>query len=382
LFFARALTLARLRHRVRGGHGTRAYWGFVSAPMAPDPYVSSVRLIPAPGAMAHLSKEEVCRFFYKTSTSAQFQGAQAPEDALCENLRDIHEVGRRDSKYMKYQSRQAPLWDRSLCEHTRAYHAHDLSGGKVTAECADLIKSKQGVGRAKTQPAFDAKTKYTDDFKGFSRAQARGAKREPYIPIIPCDDQGRPSHPLRGTDRMEETCSHEHQLFIIHPLELAKATKAVAPPANIGPVADCRPHLVAQTTAYREEFFSDKGCPRRPLRKPTRCKSAPTLRGPAKDFPRWMRQSVETGCGIGGGNWAASRVQPQPPLSGSTVSRARPVSASAIGRSSALERQSSVSRARPPSASGMSAGAQRPRRPVSAGAIGSRSGVGSGVRGL
>jgi len=337
--------------------------------MAPSKYESQVRLTPAKAAMSGLSREEIQRFFYQTQQAREFLGTQAPEDAKCENFMDIHIVGQRDSKYMKYQHKHAPLLTRENCEHTRAYVGHDLSDHAVAGEIADLVKSKQGVGRPRAQPAFCAQTKYHDDYRRFTRAEARAAVRQGYVPIIPCTDDGRPSHPLRGTDRLEEICSHEHEQFQAHPLNLAKAEKASAPKASLGPVADNRPNLVALSTAYREEFFSEKGVPRRPLRKPTRCKSAPTLRGPIQALPNWMRQAVASGH-----NWSASRVVARPPAVAEALSsdqrRRRPASASAVG-----SERPSEGRARPPSALARMETRPKQRRPVSAGAIRSSSGA-------
>lgn len=332
------------------------------------------------------------RFFYQTHSSATFKGAPNEEDAGGENFYDIHMVGQRDSKYMKYQWKTAPLWDRSLCEHTRAYHAHDnKKDHEVTGLLAEVIKSKQGVGRTKTQPPFHGVTKYTDDYKGCTREQARNAISATAKPVIQVDEKGRAYHPLIGTGKLEETRSHEHRHFGPHPLDLAKTEKAIPPSGNLGTMG----HMVPQTTAYREEFFTENGVPRRPLRKPTRCKSAPALRGPVAALPNWMRPSV------GAPNWSASRVVPQPPAAssvGSQPPRPRPASAGAIRSGTAMEGVS-VGRVRAPSQAASSAVAhskrvasagrlrardklQRPqkastatgaRRPASAGALRSRS---------
>lgn len=193
--------------------------------------------------------------------------------------------------------------------------------------------------------------------------------------------------------------SHEHNQFGAHPLELAKAEKAKPPKANLRLVD----HLVPQTTAYREEFFSEKGCPRRPLRKPVRCKSAPATRGPVEALPNWMRQSAAEGKG-----WAESRVVPRmpersgataEPAAGSQKTRQRPASAGSLGSrrqvvnnnqtmdlqirgnaSTAVERQPSGSRARPPSAGPArqpSVGRVRPPS-ASAGELGNRAAASNG----
>lgn len=353
--------------------------------MAPaDAHSSNLRLTPAKSAMDCLSKEEVQRFFFKTAMKAQFTPPDWTPDAGCENFLDVHMIGRKDSKYMKYQNRTAPLCDRTLCEHTRAYIPHDLSDFSVTKEMATFVKSKQGVGRPNVTHPLDGNTRYTEEFKKFSKKQARSAIRETYVPVVSCTDDGRPSHPLRGTDRLEEKRSRGHLDYGPHPLELAKAEQAAAPKETLGPVG----RLLPPSTAYREEFFHEKGVPRTVLRKPIRCKSAPTLRGPLEAYPRWMRSQVAEGTG-----WAESRVTPEPPqpMNGSAPSkphRSRPVSAGAIGSNSRLlDKQESTGQARPPSAVARmetaSASVQRPekkpresmsrpKRPSTAGGVRSR----------
>jgi hypothetical protein len=346
-------------------------------------YESQVYLAPK---VSGLSKEEVRRFYFRTHSSAEFQAPQSPEEAGSENFYDIHMVGQRDSKYMKYQWKKAPLWDRSLCTHAREFQPHDLSDIAVTGQLAEVIKSKQGVGRAKTQAPFAGRTKYTDDYKIYSKAEARGALRPSQKPVVQVDSKGRPYHPLIGTDKMEETCSHEHQQFGCHPLELAKAERAVPPKANLG----LSPSMVPSSTAYREEYFTENGVPRKPLRKPVRCKSAPLMRGPVEALPNWMRQSASV---VTGKSWAESRVIPQAPPA-VRQPRQRPASAGALGsrceagshleaergvegRSSAGPQVSSSALARTNhlgSAGGSNTGAPgRARRPASASAI--RSGV-------
>lgn len=369
-------------------------WGCVSALMAPTKleaaHDSKLRLTPAKAALSGLSKEEVQRFFYKTHTSSEFIAPADKPDAdihkYChsENFYDIHMVGQRDSKYMKYQWKRAPLWDRSLCAYTREFQAHSLADGSVVKEAAEFIKSKQGVSRSKAQPPFLGVTKYTDDYKPYTRDEARGACRPSAKPVIQVDDMGRPFHPLTGTGNLEETVSFDHETFGVHPLELAKAEKAVPPKGNLG----TQGHLVPQTTAYREEFFHEKGVPRRPLRKPIRCKSAPALRGPVEAVPNWMRDQVASGQ-----SWAASRVIPRPPDADNQQPqpRPRPASAGAVGSrapSATRVRPPSAGRIRPPSAGRMrppsvpdktegNLGQEKPpsaaRRPASAGALRSSS---------
>lgn len=155
---------------------------------------------------------------------------------------------------------------------------------------------------------------------------------------------------------LHEFQSHEHASFGVHPLNLAKAEKKLPPKDNLG-LSHCR--AVPASTAYREEYFCENGVARRPLRKPTRCKSAPTLRGPPQALPNWMRESLETGEG-----WADSRVVAQRPLPGrapaveppssvvgSQARRARPASAVPLGNSMTKEQRASASgRPRPTSA--------------------------------
>mmetsp|Transcript_24384 Transcript_24384/g.39031 ORF Transcript_24384/g.39031 Transcript_24384/m.39031 type:complete len:328 (+) Transcript_24384:69-1052(+) len=239
--------------------------------MAPDAY-DGLRILPANSAMNFLSKEDVRRFYFRTQTSSTFLGLKSPEDAQGENMFDVYNVGQRDSKYMKFRYRVAPNFNRKSCEYTREFRPLSLDDHAVTEEIGAFVKRKQGFGRAKVQAKFDASTKYSEDFKPVSKQEALGARPKSAKPTISAVD-GRPPHPLRGTDQLEEKISSDHQTFIAHPLRLARAEKARPPKSNIGLLE----RVVPMRTAYGDEFNSGKELPHAKRRQ--RCQSAPTYLG-------------------------------------------------------------------------------------------------------
>lgn len=262
--------------------------------MAPNPY-ESVRILPASSAFASLSKDEVQRAFFRTVTKTEFEDASnacLPEkgllqDAKGENMREVHQIRDRGSKYLQFQYKRAPLWTRNSCEQFREFHQHPLFDREITTALAIENKQKsKGAGRSDKHAKFDHQTKYTDDFKQMTSEETRGARPRSARPYKLLTAAGREAHPLRGTEETMEKMTHEHDNFRPHPLDLAKAERAPPPKSNLGVGA---PNFIPPTTAYRDLFEkapyvgATKGVPRRPgalvaSKKPSRCYSAPSRR--------------------------------------------------------------------------------------------------------
>jgi hypothetical protein len=320
--------------------------------MAPDTY-DSIRILPAASAMNFLTKEDMRRFYYRTETSSRFLGVKSPEDAQGENMFQIYNVGQRDSKYMKYQYKRAPNFNRKSCEYSREYVPRSLEDHAITEEISAFVKTKQGFGRAKVQAKFDAKTKYSDDFKPMSMKEALGARPKSAKPTISIVG-GRPPHPLRGTDRLEEKESSDHQTFVAHPLELARSERARPPKSNIG----LRDRVVPVTTAYADEFNSGKELPLAKRRQ--RCQSAPSYIGgrrPPVEKPPWAwngaqeAESAESVVDADGTLVSASAPQKrQRPQSAGAIQSRQANSSTCIGQVAQKPPSQSGARVRPCSA--------------------------------
>lgn len=286
--------------------------------MAPDAN-ESLRILPAASAMKFLTKEDVRRFYFRTQTSSTFLGQKSPQDAIGENMYDLYYVGQRDSKYMKFQYKHAPNFNRKSCEYVREFCPRSLEDHKVTEEMSAFVKTKQGFGRAKVQAKFDGQTKYSEDFKPLSKQEALGARPKSAKPTLSIVG-GRPPHPLRGTDQLEEKISSDHQTFVAHPLELAHSEKVKPPKTNLGLLDRALP----PRTAYGDEFNSGKELPLAKRRQ--RCQSAPTYLGgrrPPEKMPwSWGDAQSPAESGLQADGTQTSTTAPQ--------NRKRPQSASAI----------------------------------------------------
>lgn len=317
---------------------TRAIQGLVFVMAAhQDPFSCPISLfVPASSALKGLSQDQMRRLYYRTATSTSFKGQAQPKDARGENFYDLYQIGQRDSKYMKYPYKHAPNFNRTSCEYSREFHQLPLNKD-ITDEISKFVKTKQGFGRPKVQAHFDGSTKYNEDFNtGLSAEERRNAHRESYKPTVSVVG-GRPPHPLRGTDKLEETHSHEHEQFFARPLELAKATKAAKPKSNIGLQAMMVPYI----TGYDLEFNSGKEVPFKQRRR-KRCQSAPTYLAGRRDEGEKLAPDAEPAA-------EGSTAQANPP----PRQRARPQSAGAIQKSVStgqLEQALPRQRARPQSA--------------------------------
>lgn len=205
----------------------------------------SVGVLPSQSAVAGLSGAEVKRAFFRTTAGSEFCGSGNPEDQL-ENLFDIHCIGQRNSKYMRaWHKRKAPQWDRSMCTHTRMYSAKPLGDFIVNRQLASVNKEAQVNGGPKSTPtSFSSRTKYSDDFRPPTPAEARGARPDAAIAI-----EGK--SPLLGTGELMEVESHEHTQFGEPPIALARVSRVKPPKTTLGVPEISVP---AVRTAYRDEF--------------------------------------------------------------------------------------------------------------------------------
>jgi len=205
----------------------------------------SMGVFPSHSAVkAGLSDAEVRRAFFRTSTGSQFRGSGTQKDQL-ENLFDVHNIGHRNSKYMRaYQKRKAPDWDRSMCEHARMYSAKPLGDFIVNRDLATVNRENQVSGTRSAKIPFESRTKYSDDFRPLSAAEARGARLEIGMPA-----EGK--SPLLGGGESIELESHEHRQFGEPPIALARASRMEPPRSTLGVPQTSVP---AVRTAYRDHF--------------------------------------------------------------------------------------------------------------------------------
>lgn len=195
-----------------------------------------------------VGSEEVRRMYFQTTTSREFAGRQPEGLARCENLADVHLIGARESKYMKYQRKKAPLVDRTATRYIQDYMPLPLGGGKLDRELAENFRSVAGQSYLTVPEGtrLNDATKYSEDFRPLSAKQTKGAKAKSAKP-----KQGRTT--TMPTGDLLEKRSVSHAQFQTPNHSLGRAARAHPPRSNLG----ASMHASAlPKTSYRREFVA------------------------------------------------------------------------------------------------------------------------------
>ncbi|CAE8711265.1 unnamed protein product, partial [Polarella glacialis] len=116
-------------------------------------------------AVATLSKDDINRLTYATTTGNTFCGSQiSPEDRdKNESFMEVYSTGRRATKYMGYPMKKAPNFDRSSSRYYSEYVAFPLGDSKANNASAKNYK-EAGSSRARNGGKLDGRTSYMQEF--------------------------------------------------------------------------------------------------------------------------------------------------------------------------------------------------------------------------
>lgn len=184
--------------------------------------------MPASASRGAVSKDDLVRLTYRTAYSTGVAGRIPSMEDKGENFADIHNIGRRESQYMKYQKSVAPLLDHSAVCSKREFTPHPLGDNKVNAMLAASFKGGLNGGAVGSAAEMTKSSSYRDTFAGFEADRARGAKPPSQKP-----KSGRTST-ITGMTDLLETKPTSHVTYIAHPSELARAGQILLPKPNLG----------------------------------------------------------------------------------------------------------------------------------------------------
>jgi len=209
----------------------------------------SFGVFPSSSAVKSRSTGELQALYYATTTSKNHAGRiQLPEDRG-ENFDAIHKMGQKNTKYMKYQIKKAPLVDRSACKYHQEFVPKPLGDCVCNRELAKTFKGGlAGGGKIQSNPSFGKSSRYVEDFCGSrSTAEMRGAKAPSQGPHRKARTQT-----LGGTGDLLELSSCSHGDHIAHPQHLAKPGEILIPKPNLTLAGRCNSD--AFKTNYSSEF--------------------------------------------------------------------------------------------------------------------------------
>jgi len=208
----------------------------------------SFGVFPSASAVKSRSTSDLQALYYATTVKRNHCGRkQEPED-IGENFDAIHKMGQKNTKYMKYQIKKAPLVDRSACKYHQEFVPKPLGDCVCNKELAKTFKGGLVGGKVQQNPSFGKSSRYKDDFcMDLSPKARRSAKAESQGPHRKARTQT-----LGGTGDMLELTSNSHEHLIAHPQKLAKAQEILIPKPNLTLAGRCNSD--AFKTNYSMEF--------------------------------------------------------------------------------------------------------------------------------
>mmetsp|Transcript_10568 Transcript_10568/g.23288 ORF Transcript_10568/g.23288 Transcript_10568/m.23288 type:complete len:257 (-) Transcript_10568:201-971(-) len=192
----------------------------------PATYMSS-GVFPGQTAIKSISQADLRKLTYGTTYKAGVPGKVMREEDKWENFIDIHDVGKKDTKYMKVQQNEAPLLDRSSCTNRRDFVELPLGDNIINAALADNFKKGFKGGAAGLDASAKNNSAYKDEFAGYSPERARGAR------LKSCKPKQSRTHTITSMTDMLETRPMSHVAFNIPEASLAKAAEIVLAKPNL-----------------------------------------------------------------------------------------------------------------------------------------------------
>lgn len=185
---------------------------------------ASFGVFPSQSAVRSKSTGDIQRLYFRTSQREEFDWRTLPESDRPENFDQVHNIGKRTTKYMKYQKKVAPLVDRTCCRYNMDFIPKESADFSCNKELAGIFAGSKPVAAS---PSFGIKSNYKETFVPITTDKLRGAKQRSQAP-----KQVR-TKTLGGTEDLLETESMVHRTFSSPDINLAKPTPALVPKPNL-----------------------------------------------------------------------------------------------------------------------------------------------------
>jgi len=192
------------------------------------PKNSSFGVFPSQSAVRSVSSGELNKIYFATASKRDFnwQNGTMPEADRTENFDQIHSMGKKHTKYMKFTPSRAPLVDRTACRYTQEFIAKPLGDCETNKALAENFK-QGGMSRSMSSPFLGLKSSYMDTFKDHDHNTRRSAKQKS------CAPKKVLTETLGGAGGMLERVSHSHDGHRAPPMALAKPGEVVLPKPNL-----------------------------------------------------------------------------------------------------------------------------------------------------
>jgi len=192
------------------------------------PKSTSCGVFPSQTAVRSVSSSDLNRIYYATTNKAQFTwfSGTMPEEDRTENFDQIHSMGKKHTKYMKFHPSRAPLVDRTACKYHQEFTPKPLGDCETNKALAENFK-QGGMSRSMSSPFLGLKSNYMDTFAGHDYKTLKSAKQRS------CAPRKVLTETLGGAGGLLETVSNSHSSHRVPPLSLAKPGEVMLPKPNL-----------------------------------------------------------------------------------------------------------------------------------------------------
>jgi len=186
-------------------------------------------VFPGSTAINSVSGDDLRRLMYRTTSGTGVPGRVMSEEDKWDNFMDVHDIGKRDTKFMKFQKNVAPLLDHSACTNRRDFVELPVGDNIINKQLAEVNKNGLSSGGKNAVPVeFKPSSSYMDEFVHHGVDRMRGAKQTSTKPTA------KMTATITGMTEMMETKSRSHQNFSTPNAELARAGEICLAPGNLG----------------------------------------------------------------------------------------------------------------------------------------------------
>lgn len=208
-------------------------------------FYQSVGCFPGNTAISSVSQDDLRRLTYGTSYKAGVPGKVMRAEDKWENMIDIHNLGKKDTKYMKFQKNTAPLLDRSALCSTRDFVELPLGDNLINGELAQNFKKGLKGFAAGSEVEQKAESMYKMEFAAYPEDRSKAAKPKS------CKPKQNRTKTITGMTELMETRPVSHVAHSAPNAALAKAAETVLAKPNItlGATWGKPPN-----TSYKHEF--------------------------------------------------------------------------------------------------------------------------------
>jgi len=194
------------------------------------PLNASTGFIPSNASINRGSRStgDLQSLYFKSTIGHHHKGCQQPEDSKLENFEQVHFMGSKSAKYMKYKVKEAPLLDRRSCKYSCDFAAKPLGDHICSRELAELYRDRDRIN-PHAEVKQKGRTSYADTFNA-SRTQAQidGANQSNQAP-----DKRIRTRTLGGTGETTEHMSKSQSDHLDRSrVDFARPCRALAPKPN------------------------------------------------------------------------------------------------------------------------------------------------------